>query len=340
LGRFVYEIDHLVHAYGTEPVLCIEKFEVRPASIVGLAGPNGSGKTTLLKLLGFIEKPSRGVIRFQGKPAFPFSPHVRFQTALLPQEPYLLKRSVFQNIAYGLKIRKDIGEMEKRVDEALEIVGLPSREFARRRWFELSGGETQRVALAARMVLKPKVLLLDEPTANVDAESMIRIREAALQSRRSWGATLIIASHDRQWLSAVCDEIIYMFNGRIFTRALENTVFGPWTQVSKDRWGKQLSDGQILMVSSPPEPSGVAVFDPALLMIREMETARSQTSGVLLYGEIERLSLERDGGISVTVIIGNLSLTTTMAADVFSRVSLYPGQRVSLSYDAQHICWI
>ena len=104
--------------------------------------------------------------------------------------------------------------MKARVHEALAWVGLNSRDFADRPWYALSGGEAQRVALASRLILKPDVLLLDEPTANVDAMSAQLIKDAALKARQEWGTTLIIASHDWQWLHEVADSTLHLFKGR------------------------------------------------------------------------------------------------------------------------------
>ena len=101
MSQNIFQITNLEHYYNRAPALKINTFSISPASIVGLIGPNGSGKTTLLKLLAFVEKPSKGNILFKGKSAEPFADSVRFQVTLLTQEPYLMKRSVFENISYG-----------------------------------------------------------------------------------------------------------------------------------------------------------------------------------------------------------------------------------------------
>ena len=101
----------------------------------------------------------------------------------------LKKRTVYKNIAYGLKVRGDRDNLTQSVHDALNMVGLDPDAFAQRQWDELSGGEAQRVALAARLVLKPRVLLLDEPTASVDAASSELIRVASLRARSEWGTT-------------------------------------------------------------------------------------------------------------------------------------------------------
>ena len=200
--------------YSGRTVLAVDRLDIESGSIVGLAGPNGSGKSTLLRLLAFLEKPVSGTLTFMGNPV-PSKPNgVHRQVTLLVQEPYLLKRSVHANVAYGLKARGE-SDITAKVNRTLKMVGLAPDDFSQRQWFELSGGEAQRVALAARLVLKPKVLLMDEPTASLDGQSETLIRQAALAARKEYGASLVIASHDMAWLNAVCDHVIHLENGRI-----------------------------------------------------------------------------------------------------------------------------
>jgi tungstate transport system ATP-binding protein len=208
----LYAIKELSQAYNGRTVLNIDYLAIPRRSIIGLTGPNGSGKSTLLRILGFLEDPMRGEVIFEGKPCSSRHNGIRRKVTLLPQEPYLLKRSVHANVAYGLKVRgrRNTGD---RVAQALKLVGLSPERFGQRSWHELSGGEAQRVALAARLILRPEVLLLDEPTANLDAESTKQIKEASLAARRDWGATLVIANHDMNWLQSICDKILTFSDG-------------------------------------------------------------------------------------------------------------------------------
>ena len=232
----LYTIRSLEHAYAGGPtVLAIDQLSVAAGGILGLVGPNGSGKSTLLKLMAFVEKPTRGEIRFKGRRGEPFTDHVRFQVTLLTQEPYLMKRSVYENVAYGLKLRGDRRAWRPRVAAALSLVGLAPERFAARKWYQLSGGEAQRVALAARLALQPEALLLDEPTASVDAASAELIKAAVIRARDEWGATLVIASHDWQWLYGICDETLHLFRGRILESGADNLLFGPW-EPGPDPW--------------------------------------------------------------------------------------------------------
>jgi tungstate transport system ATP-binding protein len=187
----LYELAQIRHHYNGPPVLCIDRWSVAKNRITGLCGPNGSGKTTLLKLLGFIEPPSRGTVYFNGQKTAPYARRIRDRVSLLPQESYLLKRSVYHNVAYGLRIRKNIKDEKRRVSRALALVGLDPETFASRPWFALSGGEARRVAMAARLALRPRVLLLDEPTTSVDAASAQLMKEAAMDAHRRWGTARI-----------------------------------------------------------------------------------------------------------------------------------------------------
>ncbi|MEJ2167377.1 MAG: ABC transporter ATP-binding protein [Desulfobacterales bacterium] len=334
----IYEIRHLAHSYGHKTVVAIEHLTVQPGSIVGVIGPNGSGKSSLLRLLGLIERPAHGKIYFNGRPVEPFSAEARFRITLLPQEPFLMKRSVFSNVSYGLKLRGNGGDFALRVSEALAMVGLPSRDFARRPWYALSGGEAQRVALAARLALKPKVLLLDEPTASVDAASAQLIKEAALRARRQWGATLIIASHDWQWLYEICDEIWHIFKGKIFGSGRETIIFGPWQEVEPGRWVKLLSDNQQLDVPVPPDQEAAAVIE---LFSAGEDKPTGTDDDIVLRGTVSRLSLERKTGqLFATILVGDIPFTVRVSFQQSREHTVFPGQTISIRYRLDRVKWI
>ncbi len=210
----LYLLENLRQRYSGRLVLDVERLEIPEGAIVGLAGHNGSGKSTLLRILAFLESPTEGRILYRGKENGVRNPLLRREVTLLTQEPYLLKRTVRGNVAYGLKLRGQ-GRVESRIENALRMVGLDPEEFGMRNWYELSGGEAQRVALASRLVLDPKVLLLDEPTASLDEESSELVKRAAFLARERLGSTVIIVSHDREWLEAACDSILHIEKGRM-----------------------------------------------------------------------------------------------------------------------------
>lgn len=334
----IYEIRSLNHSYAGKIVLSIEHLTVQPASIVGLVGPNGSGKSSLLRLLGLIERPTQGKILFNGRLVEPFSDEARFQVTLLPQEPFLMKRNVLNNVSYGLKLRGNGMDVGQRAKEALSLVGLPFKDFVRRPWSALSGGEAQRVALAARLALKPKVLLLDEPTASVDAASAQLIKEASLRARQELGTTLIIASHDWQWLYEICDAILHLFKGRIFGTGRETIIFGPWQKLGTEKWGKILSDGQRLLVPAPPNQEAAAVID-VWFVSEDGSTIAGED--IVLGGTVSRLSLERKTGqLFAAILVGDLSFTVELTSQQGKEHTLFPGKTIFIRYRLDQIKWI
>ena len=333
----IYELDCVEQVYQGRPVLGIDHLAIGRGSILGLIGPNGSGKSTLLRLLGLIDKPSRGSVRFDGRPVEPFDPEARSKVTLLPQDSCLMKRTVFMNIAYGLKIRGHNHRLSDRVNEALALVGMEPQDFAGRPWYALSGGEALRVALAARLALKPRALLLDEPTAGVDAASVHLVKEAALFAQREWGTTLVIASHDRGWLYQVCSDVAHLFKGRIFGAGEETILFGPWTRFSDSTWGQTLSDSQRLRVPAPPEPDAAAVVDNILLAERP---AALSPNVVHLRGVVSQLNLKKKTGlVFATITVESLSFTVALTEEQMSQGAIYPGKMVRLSYRLDGIRW-
>jgi len=194
----LYAITNLVRRYGDRVVLRVPELTVGRGEVVALTGPNGSGKSTLLRTLAFLEPPEEGDLVFSGTPGVP----PRQEACLLLQEPYLLKRSVFENVVFGLRVRGRKDKLAELAREALAEVDFAPDDMLRREWRELSGGEKQRVALAARLILRPLALLLDEPTSNVDAKSAIAVQKAVAKAARA-GSTVIAASHDHAWLETL-----------------------------------------------------------------------------------------------------------------------------------------
>lgn len=336
----VYQVNEVVHHYAVEPVLRVEALAIPQAAIVGLIGPNGSGKSTLLRLLGFVEKPSRGEILFKGRPAAPFSKAVRFKVTLLSQEPYLMRRSVLKNIAYGLGLRGSRDNLRPRVAEALSWLGLPYEVFADRQWSELSGGEAQRVALAARLVLRPEVLLLDEPTASVDAISVERIKAAALKARDEWGTTLLIASHDWQWLYEVCDEVLQLFNGQLVGPGRMNIVLGPWQARPDGYWQKVLASGQEIVTTAPPVADAVAVVDSdKIAVVDAIDSGRDGKN--MLKGTISRLVLEKGSrNIVATILVDTMPFAVMVPPKRVESLNLCPGREIDIYFSPNSVKWI
>lgn len=210
-----YRIEDTTKVYNGRRVLDVERLDVRCGEIFALVGPSGSGKSTLLRLLNFLEPPTTGVIHFQGEmfSATRDAPlEVRRRVTTVAQRPILLNRSVLANVTFGLQLR---GQRDSagQVQAALERVGLGKlgRQPAR----TLSGGEAQRVALARAMVIRPQVLLLDEPTANLDPYNVGVIEDTVRALNREQGTTIVLVTHNVFQAKRLASRVALMLEGRI-----------------------------------------------------------------------------------------------------------------------------
>ena len=211
-----YQLTAIEFSYGKEFVLQIPKLDINAGSMLGITGANGSGKTTLLKILAFLLMPQTGKIKyFNNHVTTQTLPELRQQTTLLLQDTLLLKRTVFENIAYGLKIRKTTQDLRQKVETALIAVGLEPDDFITRKYSQLSGGEAKRVALASRIILQPKVLLLDEPFANIDQESAELIRQALIDMVTHRQISVVISSHNDRSFAKIVNKVIELRNGQL-----------------------------------------------------------------------------------------------------------------------------
>ncbi len=211
----IYQVRGLVKAYGGRRVLSVEALDVYAGEILAVVGPSGAGKSTLLRLLDFLETPDEGVIRFMGTEYGanrPIPLSLRRQVAMVFQRPVLLNRSVWANVVYGLHLR---GERDSAaaVGAILETLGLT--KIARQPARTLSGGEVQRVALARALVLRPAVLLLDEPTANLDPHNVQLIEEAVQRQNRERGTTVVLVTHNVFQARRLAHRVALLLNGRI-----------------------------------------------------------------------------------------------------------------------------
>ena len=195
----LYEIEKLQHAYQGRTVLDIAHLGVHEGQVLALVGPSGAGKSSLLRLLNFLEPPTAGAMRFAGELVrHPAPLALRRQVTTVFQRPALQRSSVADNVALGLRLRGITPDGQ--VDAMLARVGLAS--LAQQPARLLSGGEMQRVALARALIIRPRVLLLDEPTANLDKMSGQNVfnvfRELADE-----GATVIVTTYDRELVRTV-----------------------------------------------------------------------------------------------------------------------------------------
>jgi tungstate transport system ATP-binding protein len=184
--------------YGGKSLLDIGALALEAGDLIVLSGDNGSGKSTLLKMLAGLEPADRLRMSFDGMDAGPrsYPRELRRQIVYVHQHPYLFNTSIADNIRYGLRLRgMQAAERERRVRDAIEWAGVGHlMEVDPRR---LSGGEKQRVALARAKVLEPRVLLVDEPTASLDAQARAQVIEL-LRKTATGDNCVVVACHDRE----------------------------------------------------------------------------------------------------------------------------------------------
>jgi tungstate transport system ATP-binding protein len=207
----IYRITDLNKSYNGRQVLSIQNLEVLEGEVLSLVGPSGSGKSTLLRMLNFLEFPTSGQVEFKGsifEAGQGATLALRRRVTTVFQKPVLLNRSVRDNVAFGLSLR---GMDHKNVYSVLAEVGL--EKLANQRARTLSGGEAQRVALARAMVLNPEVLLLDEPTANLDPYNVALIENIIQRLNQEHGMTIVLVTHNVFQAKRLATRVAFIMEG-------------------------------------------------------------------------------------------------------------------------------
>jgi tungstate transport system ATP-binding protein len=212
----LYQIRNLKKRYNERVVLDLEEFSLEKGRIMGLIGPNGAGKTTLLEILAFLLPPTEGSILFENE-TIDFGSirlmNLRQKVVLVQQHPILFTTTVYHNVAFPLKIRGvSSAEQHRIVNELLTLVGMEA--FRDARAHTLSGGETQRTAIAQALACSPEVILLDEPTSSVDVENQAAIEQIIKEINRERGISVILTTHDMIQADRLADELVFMFEGK------------------------------------------------------------------------------------------------------------------------------
>jgi tungstate transport system ATP-binding protein len=222
------EIRGISKSYGKSEILKDINLKAERGDVLVLIGPTGSGKTTLLRLVSLLEEPSVGCILINGQKVTTASEKeklkVRRKMAMVFQKPVMFKANVSENVSFGLKMRGI--DDPKKIEEALLAVGLSG--FENRDANTLSGGEMQRIALARALVIEPELLLLDEPTANLDPKSAASI-DRLLQSLSGKKTALILATHNMVECKRLATRVAVLQAGRLAAVGLPDEVFSQKT---------------------------------------------------------------------------------------------------------------
>lgn len=225
MTEVVYQISNLVKRYNSRTVVDLAELTVTRGEILAVVGPSGAGKSTLLRLMGLLEQPTSGSLVFFGREVANGSAQadleLRRRLTMVFQRPLLLNRSVQANIAYGLRLRGI--KADRQVAEAMEQLGVA--HLARQNTRILSGGEAQRVSLARAMVLNTKVLLMDEPTANLDPYNVALIESAVRRMNVEQQKTIILVTHNIFQAHRLAHRTALLLDGHLIEVSPTDTFF-------------------------------------------------------------------------------------------------------------------
>jgi tungstate transport system ATP-binding protein len=307
----LYEIKNLTKSYEGRSVLDLKDLVMEKGKVIGLLGPNGAGKTTLMEILAFILPPTSGEI-FYKKKKVEFNGSglidLRKKVVLVQQNPILFTNTVFNNVEFPLKIRKIKKQKRERIVD--DILGLVAMEnFRKAKAHSLSGGETQRVAIAQALACSPEVILLDEPTASVDVENRITIERIIRGINREKGISVIFTTHDMDQAYRMADEILFLFEGKAAKSIHENIFSG---RVETDPKGGKycvLQDGlRIVFNAERSGPVRISINPEKVNIRRDKADIGSgenvfQGSLIQLTNEKSRVRALVDVGIPLSILV-------------------------------------
>jgi molybdopterin-binding protein len=347
------EGEGLKLVYRKRVVLDVPSIKLTAGQTYALLGASGAGKSTLLRVLGLLERPTAGTVYIDGYEAGYHDLETRRMIATVFQKPYLLRGSVGDNVAFGMKLRRvSAKERLGRVSRALERVGLAGWE--ERSALTLSGGEAQRVALARALVLEPRILFLDEPLSYMDPLLKRSLTQEFARILAGEHITSLYVTHDRDEAAVVADRIGIMREGRLVAEGDPETVL----TLPTDEWvasflgaerpveGVVESSGdgvmillcggtRIVAMGDLPQGTPVLVGVPAedvLLFEHGVELPRTSARNRLDGPVIEITPI--GAAVRVTVAIGDMRLASIISRGSAADLALAPGSPVTLLFKA------
>jgi tungstate transport system ATP-binding protein len=358
----IFKVSNLGVNYGGKKILEEVSFSIQEGEIFAVLGPSGAGKTTLLRVLCCLEKPSSGEIFFKGVNMLKARGRellsLRRRMAMVFQEGEVFNASVYDNVAYGLKIRGvEKQEIGRRVRDALEIVGLKGYEARNAR--TLSGGEKQRVTFAMAAVIRPEVLLFDEPTANLDPLNEAVI-DGIIERINRLGITVILATHKQGEALTLANRVGILNKGRfeqvgtpeeIFYKpatpfvarfvGVENILEGVISSLGEDSSIINV-DGLELRVPSVRGRVGDRVtlcIRPEEIMILREDVPRKREYPNVVSGRIARMSPQGKALVRLLLEVGDKGLVVDLPRHAAGVMKLEVGKvvKASLKPESCHV---
>jgi tungstate transport system ATP-binding protein len=330
MGAPVYRLRDVGYSYPAAPStfsLELDALDVKAGQVLALVGPNGAGKTTLLMLLACLFRPGRGHMAFQGRDPWATDEGAalaRRDAVLLTHHPYLFKGTIADNVAFGLKLRKlPEAETAARIADSLALVELDGR--GKQPVSGLSAGQAQRVAIARALALRPRVLLLDEPTANLDAALGLRMEAVLRGIGREWGTTVVFSTHNFSQASRLADGILYLSEGRRVEFSHENCFSGTASTDGRVSWIEP-KPGVKIVFKGEAKGHVTCVIDPAAIRVSVAgDGAAAGSAGANAFrGRVTRMETT-DAGTALLRVTGDLVFRASLP------ISEVEDGRISLS---------
>jgi len=329
-------VRDLTKRYKTGDGVSRINLDVERGELVTLLGPSGCGKTTVLRSIGGFLTPDSGDILIEGQSVIHLPPEKRPTSMVFQSYNLWSHMTVYDNLAFGLKIRKmPKADIQSAVSEALKLVRMPG--FEKKYPAELSGGQQQRVALARSLLLKPAVLLLDEPFSALDAKLRLEMREELREIQTQTGLTMVFVTHDQEEALSLSDRIIVMHHGHIEQIAKPQQIYDePETLyvagfIGKMNFLEGVADERKVRIGnlSFPNVKGLSGKVTAAVRPEDVSLDDSPDNGEALPGRIKQIMLLGHYA-EVTVELQGLGIIRTFQAKEATQ-ALWIGKEVGVS---------
>jgi spermidine/putrescine transport system ATP-binding protein len=306
------EMKNISHNFGRTAALDNVSLTIQPGSYTVLLGPSGSGKTTLLSVLGGFIVPRKGSVLIRGINCTAMPPARRPTTTVFQDYALFPHMTVGNNVGFGLRMKSMIKkERDRLAQEALVLVGLP--EAFSKKPHQLSGGQRQRVALARALVVKPAVLLLDEPLGALDLKLRRQMQDELKSIQQQVGTAFVHVTHDQEEAMALADHCVVMNRGHIEDEGPPERVYGqPATRFSATFMGEST-----LIAGEVTRSEGETVSIETMFGSFPVKAELPEGAKVTLAIRPEHLRLIRD---SRSITFGNARITSVVFQGSFKRV--------------------
>ncbi|MCK9860394.1 ABC transporter ATP-binding protein [Paenibacillus sp. ATY16] len=322
------EVRNLSKSFGDFHAVQNVSFEIEKGHLIGLLGPSGGGKTSILRMLAGLETPTSGDILFHGKRVNDLPPQERGIGFVFQNYALFKHMTVYDNIAFGLKVKKQSKEqIRERVSTLVELTGL--KGFEHRYVHQLSGGQRQRVAFARALAPEPQLLLLDEPFAAIDAKIRTELRTWLKEMIERVGITSIFVTHDQDEAIEVADEIMIIGKGKLEQKGTPWEIYkNPQTPFVASFIGEStiVEDVKVLkgFDAALSFPGTKALIRPEYIEIGKPGEIRLQSASV--NATVKALHF-RGSEWMVELLVDNVKLITYRSLE---KEVLQPGEQVSV----------